>query len=153
MDIILAKDPTELQAAISVARSLPEYFNEAGYAIMARDFTEHAVYIAGEDAQVVGFISIYRRNDAVAEISWLGVSAPRHRAGIGSLLLQHACAVLRQQGYRLLIVKTLAKYVDYAPYVRTHRFYAKHDFHSIDVVAPYPGWGEENPCEIYVKVL
>ncbi len=153
MEIIQTKDPAEFEGALSVARSLHGYFTERGYADMARDFQVQDVYIAREDGQILGFASLQRKNAAVAEICWLAVREDRQRCGIGALIVETAVEALRRQGFRLLEVKTLASHVDYEPFVRTHRFYKKLGFHSLEVIDPYPGWEPDCPCEIYVRVI
>jgi GNAT superfamily N-acetyltransferase len=153
MEITQAASPFEIEQCIQLAKSLPAYFSDSAIIEMAHDFQHHDLYIARGDQQVVGLISICRKNYLVAEISWLAVAEDHHRSGIGTLLLQTAVQQLRQDQFQLLEVKTLAESVDYEPYVRTHRFYQKHQFISLEIIHPYPGWDDECPCQIYVKLL
>ena len=43
--------------------------------------------------------------------------------------------------------------VVYAPYERTRQFYTRRGFCLVDVIEPYPGWDEWNPCAVYVRAL
>lgn len=153
MNISRADTDDAVRSCLDVARSLQGYFSEQGLEEMACDFRVHDLYVEEEGGAVQGFLSIHRKNELAAEISWLGVRQELHRNGIGSLLLQAAVSDLKSRGFRILEVKTLASTVDYPPYERTHAFYRKHGFISLEIISPYPGWQPDCPCEIYVKNL
>lgn len=38
-------------------------------------------------------------------------------------------------------------------YAKTRNFYKKLGFTSLEIIHPYPGWGDDNPCQIFVKFL
>lgn len=143
----LAKDCLEL------ARGLPEYFNEEGYKKMEQDLVDHELYTAMQDGRLVGFITIYKKNQDVAEISWMAVDKEKKGKGIGSELLEYMIEDLRGSDHKLLEVKTLSEIDGYEPYKATREFYRKHGFILLETICPYPGWGEDDPCAIYVKIL
>ncbi len=137
---------------LELARGLTEYFNEDGYEKMEQDLIEHELYTAFQENQLVGFITIHHKNRDVAEISWMAVDKELQGKGIGSRLLEYVIRDLKQD-FKLLEVKTLSEIDDYEPYKATRAFYRKHGFLLLDTICPYPGWGEDNPCDIYVKIL
>ena len=151
--VTLTRDQADIDQCIDLARKLPTYFSSKAFDEMASDFRSHELYIAKNNKQLLGFISINKKNEAVAEISWLAVAENHHRNGIGTILIDTAVRNLKENDYRLLEVKTLARTADYEPYLRTHSFYQKHGFLSIETISPFPGWGAENPCEIYIKII
>ena len=153
MNITKATGNRAIRLCLDVARSLTGYFTESGLEEMARDFKVHDLYVVEEDGAALGFISINRKSSLAAEISWLAVRQESHRSGIGSRLLRTAVDDLTKDGFQILEVKTLATTVDYAPYERTHAFYRKHGFISLDIITPFPGWQPDCPCELYVKIL
>ena len=103
--------------------------------------------------EVVGFVAIKRKNNHVAEISWMAVELEHQRQGIGSALVDRVANDLRSQGIRVLEVKTLAEDVEYSPYEKTRRFYEKMGFIHLETIDPYSEWERGTPCAIYVKIL
>lgn len=71
----------------------------------------------------------------------------------GTTLVEYVSNDLKDKGFRLLEVKTLSHIEDYEPYERTRSFYRKNGFLLLETINPYPEWGTENPCDIYVKIL
>ena len=60
---------------------------------------------------------------------------------------------MRLVGARLVKVKTLAETRPDEGYARTRRFYEKLGFFTVEIIDPYPGWGEGNPCQIMVRCV
>jgi len=52
--------------------------------------------------------------------------------------------------YKVCEVKTLSDKDPYEPYRKTRDFYKNIGFIPIETIDPYPGWGEGNPCQIFV---
>ena len=153
MHITSTKEPADILSVLNIAESLPSYFTSDALVEMACDFQCHDLYTAKVDDRILGFMSLYRKNDRIAEISWLAVLECHQRSGIGSHLLEFAIMDLQVANYQILEVKTLAETANYAPYEKTHRFYQKHGFISLETIIPYPGWDIDCPCEIYVKII
>jgi hypothetical protein len=55
--------------------------------------------------------------------------------------------------YKICEVKTLADTHQDPGYSKTRNFYKKLGFVPLEIIHPYPGWGEDNPCQIFVKCL
>lgn len=153
MLIVSSNETTDITQSLDLARALPMYFTAAAVAAMENDFRSHKLYVAKDDNVLVGFMSLNHKSDLVTEISWLAVDSTCHRHGIGTNLLDAAVQDLRADGCSILEVKTLAHTVPYEPYERTHSFYRKHGFVTLEIIRPYPGWDIDSPCEIYVRAL
>lgn len=152
MEILIGNDK-HIDACLSIAKELHQYFTDKTIATMGEDLRNHVLYVAMDSNEVIGFSTVQRKNNNVAEISWMAVKLKREHQGIGSLLIDHITHELRSQGIRLLEVKTLSEDVDYPPYEVTRRFYEKMGFIHLETIDQYPEWGPGNPCAIYVKVL
>jgi len=150
---ILEGNEKHIEACLSIAKELRQYFTESAIATMSKDLGKHSPYIAMDLAKVVGFVTIDRKTNHVAEVSWIAVKPERQHQGIGSALIDRVANDLRSQGIRLLEVKTLSEDVEYPPYEKTRRFYEKMGFIHLETIDPYPGWDPGNPCAIYVKIL
>ncbi|HEY8345834.1 MAG TPA: GNAT family N-acetyltransferase [Symbiobacteriaceae bacterium] len=141
----------DYEAMLSVARSLPEWFNERGLREMARDFLTHrglvAVCIRDTSEKVVGFATWLQSSDSpeanVAEITWLGVAREFQGQGIGRRLVEALADRCRKAGLSVLQVSTLADSVDYAPYVGTRAFYRRLGFRDWRVDVAYYGPDED----------
>ena len=145
---------THIEACLSIARKLAgKYFTENGIATMSEDLRKHLLYVAVDWDEVVGFVTVHRKSDRVAEISWMAVKPERQCRGIGSALIDYIASDLRSQGFKLLYVKTLSEDVKYPPYEITRLFYRKVGFIHLETIDPYPGWDPGNPCAIYVRIL
>jgi len=150
---ILKGDEKHIAACLSIAKEMPQYFNERGIAMMTEDLKKHRLYVAVDFDEVLGFLTILHKNKQVAEISWMAVKPGHQRRRIGSALIDHVIKELRSEGIKLLVVKTLSEDVNYPPYEITRRFYKKKGFIHLETIDPYPEWEPGNPCAIYVKIL
>jgi len=142
-----------IDACLAIAKELPQYFTEQAMVTMSQDLAAHLLYVAVNLKEVAGFVAIKRKNNHVAEISWMAVKPEHQRQGIGSALVDSVANELRSQGIRLLEVKTVSTDVDYSPYEKTRRFYEKMGFMHLETIDPYPEWERGTPCAIYVKIL
>lgn len=112
-------------AVIAVAESLPEWFDEtARCRSIPVDVKYQEGYVAVQDGQVVGFITLFVAEGRL-NIGWVGVRRERQRKGIGSGLLSKAEEKARQMGITELATYTLGDGVDYTPYKQTRAFYFK----------------------------
>ncbi|PJB21779.1 MAG: N-acetyltransferase [Euryarchaeota archaeon CG_4_9_14_3_um_filter_38_12] len=150
---ILKGNEKHIEACCSIAKGLSEYFTENAVETMSKDMKKHLLYIATDLDEVVGFMTIHRKNNHVAEILWMAVKKSKWNQGIGSALIERISNDLKSQGVRLLQVKTLSEDAKYSPYESTRQFYEKMNFIHIETIDPYPGWAPDNPCAIYVKIL
>ncbi len=144
---------TDIDACVAIAKKLPQAFTEKALIDMKNDLEKHSVYVTLEEDEITGFASINQKNNEVAEISWLAVRPVCQRQGIGTRLLKHVRNELKTQGIKILVVKTLDETSNYIPYESTRKFYEDNGFKHVETIDPYPGWGPDNPCAIYILVL
>lgn len=144
---------SQAEACLELAQGLEAGFTEKGLSTMAEDLQEQRTFLAAEDDEVAGFVSVAERNAHVTEIGWLAVADDWQGEGIGTALLAAVYEDRRGAEVELLSVKTLAPTVDNDTYARTRAFYEKEGFRHVETVDPFPGWEPGNPCAIYVKPL
>ena len=136
-----------------IMRGLPEFFTPKALDDMARDLEKHTLFVAGEEAYPSGFATARYKNRHTLEITWLAVRRDQRRRGVGAALIKYIADHARDADKHILMLKTLAPIAGYKPYEATHSFYEKFGFLHVDTIDPYPGWGPDNPCAIYVKAL
>ena len=107
--------------------------------------------IATEEGADVGFLTLKVQTRQAAEITAMGVLPNWHRHGIGRALVGEAFLFARNQGARLLQVKTLGPSDPDVNYARTRSFYEALGFIALEETTAF--WGEANPCLIMVRVL
>lgn len=100
---------------------------------------------------LVGFLTVERHFPEAWDITWMAVHPDHHRRGIGRRLVAALIADARDQGVRLLQVKTLADRHPSPEYARTRRFYAALGFLRLEVLPDL--WGPANPCLVLVLPL
>jgi GNAT superfamily N-acetyltransferase len=144
---------SDIDECTAIAMSLDGHFTAQAVERMPGDLRSQRLFVAREGGTVAGFISLTDAGDGVAEITWMAVRSDRHRQGVGGALLHHAEDVLASEGFRGLLVRTLAPSVEYAPYEATRSFYRAMGFALDRVMDPYPEWGPGNPCAVYVRML
>ena len=136
----------------SIMHSLRKWFNPAedieAKALLHRDMDFVAAY-NGDGA--VGFLALKQHNLYTCEIFNMGVLEEYHGQGLGSALIEAACAYCHRQGNRFLTIKTLDASVNYEPYERTRAFYRRRGFLPLEVIKNY--WNEENPCLLMARYL
>lgn len=146
------KKTNEFEKALEIARCLPDFFTQQGLDIIKNEMPKHSVWGAYDDGKLVGCVSYKKLNDFSLDMTWLFVAPDFQGKNIGTQLVLQS---LEEEGrnYKVCQVKTLAETVEDEGYARTRKFYQKVGFVPIQIVDPYPGWGEENPCQIMVKFL
>jgi len=140
---------SERRACLEIARTLPDWFNDAGIKAMERDLKSETTFIAVEKDQVLAFITVKPIKDKALEILWMAVRREFRGRGIGTGLLRFV-EMWAKANFEVLIVKTSGD-LSYKPYDKTRRFYERRGFVRVALIDPYPEWGEE--ALIYVKCL
>lgn len=148
---ILVKKTKEHEKVIQVAEASRNYF-KTGVQQLLKDIKSHLLYGAFIEEKIVGFITYKEHNKDVIEISWLAVLPEYRNDGVGTQLVLKTLDDLRYT-YQVCKVKTLAEIHPDAGYAKTRNFYKKLGFISLEIINPYPGWDENNPCEIFIKFL
>ena len=143
------EDPDERSRLCEeILRELPQWFGLEEplreYAVASRGLPTFAV---GRD----GFLALTVQSEPAAEIRVMGVRPERHRAGIGTALVEAAERFLVERGVEYLQVKTLGPSHPSEAYAATRRFYEAQGFRPLEELTAV--WGEANPCLIMVKHL
>jgi GNAT superfamily N-acetyltransferase len=132
----------DFDAAMAVALSLPEWFNETGIKEITEALPRQASAVAEVNGDVVGWVT-WRSTANLGEIAWLAVSPNHHRHGFGARLIEFAEDHLRHSGVTTVEVETLGESVDYEPYERTRAFYRAIGFRDFKrVMTDNPGMPE-----------
>ncbi len=135
-----------------IARSLPAWFGiEEGLQDLRQCAERDPGFVALQDGDVTGFVTLVRPFAETWEITWMAVAPDRHRQGIGRALIDVVVTDARHAGARLLHVKTLADSHPSPEYAQTREFYAALGFDRLIVLTDL--WGPENRCLFMVRPL
>lgn len=120
--------PDDREGVLSVAETLPEWFDEdARMRSMPIDLRHQDGFVAVSDGELVGFLTLFVAEGRLT-IGWQGVRRDLHRQGIGGRLIGVAEEAARSMELEELATYTLGDGVDYEPYERTRAFYEKQGF-------------------------
>ena len=134
-----------------IMRSLPQWFGiETAIVQYVKDIEQLPTFIAVEDNQTIGFLTIKIHNQFAAEIYVMGVLPQFHRNAIGSSLINKAEKFLKQDNVEYLQVKTLGESHPDKYYALTRNFYLQMGFKPIEEFSQI--W-EDTPCLLMVKGL
>ena len=140
----------KMAVVAEVLHDLPEWFgipeSTQAYIEGAKDLR---VWVAYQESDVVGFISLSYSSEDCAEIDCLGVKKAYQGKGIGSQLL----ATLESEARKnvdYLQVKIVAEGSN-KDYDRTNVFYRSLGFKKLEIFPQL--WGPQNPCQILIKKI
>jgi len=139
-------------SALEIARENSHFFNAHGLEEMEKDFKTGILFGAYFENNLYGFICFKEHNDQVIEIAWMAVRPHYQDQGMGTLLFEEGIKLLDKK-YKICEVKTLSEIDPDPEYSKTRNFYRKLGFIPVETIHPYPGWGDDNPCQIFVKLL
>lgn len=140
--------------------TLPRHFGyESGRQACALAVRTSEGWVAVSDGRVVGFLTVQPHNATTVEITWMAVHADLRGQGIGRQLIERLRKALQAQGYRLLLVSTLAPSYEgdtggqpEEGYAATRAFYHQVGFLDICEVPLY--WGvDSDPALLLVMPL
>ena len=133
-----------------VLKDLPEWF---GIPESTQAYIEGAttlqVWVAYQESDLTGFISLSYSSEDCAEIDCLGVKKAYQGRKIGSQLLATLESEARKK-VDYLQVKTVAEGSN-KDYDRTNVFYRSLGFKKLEIFPQL--WGSQNPCQILIKKL
>lgn len=135
-----------------ILRSLPDWFGiEEAIVHYGAAIEQLPTFLAYQDEQAIGFVSLKEHNPYAAEIYVMGVRPEGHGQGIGRALLQAGENFLRARGIEYLQVKTLAPSHPDESYAKTRAFYQASGFRPLEELTEL--WGAANPCLLMIKRL
>jgi GNAT superfamily N-acetyltransferase len=139
-------------ACEQVLRALPEWFGiEEDLVKYGQDIDNLPTFIAEQEGDVLGFISLKQHFAWSWEVYVMGVCPGMHRQGLGKVLMQTAEVYALRQGGEYLQVKTLGFSHPDEAYARTRAFYQAVGFSPLEEFNQI--WDAANPCLILVKKL
>ena len=141
------------QAALCepVLRSLPEWFGiESALQAYVKSINVLPTFIAVEEKQPIGFLTVKQHNGYAAEIYAMAVHPDSHRLGIGRRLVGVAERAMSDRGIEYFQVKTLGTSHRDHHYAATRKFYRSVGFKPLEEFANL--W-PENPCLQMIKRL
>lgn len=143
---------TNIEAALNIASENQHFFNSHGLEMMEKDFMSGLLIYARSENKALGFISFKEINDQVVELAWMAVVPKYQNQGIGTILIKEGLKLL-SKSYLLCVVKTLSEIDPDKEFAKTRNFYKKCGFIPLETINPYPAWGEDNPCQFFVKII
>lgn len=151
MNIQIKKSADSI-SALDIARKNSHFFNSNGLKMMEKDFKKGLLIGAFDENKMVGFIDFKEINDEAVELAWIVIEPESQGKTIGTSLVKEGLSLLPKK-YVLCETKTLSEIDPDPEYARTRNFYKKLGFIPLETINPYPGWGKDNPCQIFVKIL
>ena len=145
------KKTDDHKSAFKVAIASKDYF-ESSLEKIRKELKTHLLFAAFVNGKIVGFVTYKEINMEAVEMSWMAVYPKYRNKGIGTKLVKKTLDKLKNK-YRVCEVKTLAETRKDEGYAKTRNFYQRLGFISLEIIDPYPGWGKNNPCQIFVKFL
>lgn len=133
-----------------IIRSLPDWFGiEDAVQNYAVEINSLPTFLAFEDGQTVGFVTLKQHTPYSVEVYVMGVLMDYHRLGIGRTLMEHPQSYAKGLGVEYLQVKTLGPSNPDENYTKTRAFYLAMGYRPIEEFAQI--WNDQNPCLILVK--
>ena len=151
MDTLIRKS-TDVLSALDIGRKNTHYFNSAGLEMMKKDLKVATLIGAYTENKMVGFIVFKELNDQAVELAWMAIEPKYQNQHIGTFLVKEGIKLLPKK-YIICETKTLSETDPDPQYARTRNFYKKLGFIPLETINAYPGWGKDNPCQIFVKIL
>ena len=136
----------------NILRALPDWFGiESSLIQYVKDADIMPTMLAQDENDFIGFITIKKHFRESADIHCMGILPKYHRKGIGKFLIKELEKYLKDEGVKLLQVKTLSADRDCSAYAKTRAFYKAVGFIPLEV---FPNWWDDaNPCLLLVKKI
>lgn len=135
-----------------ILRSLPEWFGIEQAIIEYKNKSNSLpTWLATDNKQVTGCISILKHFSSSYEIYVMGIKKDYQRNGIGKRLIETVANYCKQNGGKYLQVKTLSQDRECFAYAKTRKFYIGMGFEPIEVFPLL--WDAANPCLLMIKQL
>ena len=130
---------------------LPEWFGiKTAISNYVREIDRLPTFLAVNEEQVVGFLSLKQHSEYAAEIYVMAVHPQFHRLGIGRRLVKVAEQKLCSSRVEYLQVKTLGASHPDEHYAKTRAFYYSVGFKPLE---EFIGLWKGNPCLQMIKRL
>ena len=138
--------------AEKILRALPDWFGiEKSTIQYIKDANTMPTMVVKDKNNVIGFLTIKKHFSETVEIHCMGILPQYHRKGIGKLLIKELGIYLKNNGYKILQVKTISEDSNCKFYSKTREFYKSVGFIPLEVFPEL--WDESNPCLQLVKQI
>lgn len=135
----------------AILRLLPEWFGiESAIVEYVQQIDTLPTFLALNEKQVAGFLSIKQHNEFSAEIYVIAIHPQFHRQGIGTQFMKVAEAELKKLGIEYLQVKTLGTSHSDPYYAKTRAFYESVGFKPLE---EFQELWKNYPCLQMIKSL
>lgn len=148
--VIRLANENDLIRCAEIAAGLSDWFDSNEIEEIKKKICINPTYVSEIDGVVLGFICVKEKYTTTMEMEYMGVDINCRHKGIGKSLIDYVETELAQG--KIIMLKTLDACSKYEPYIQTRAFYERNGFVKIDTISPYPGWSDDCPCAIYVKV-
>lgn len=139
------------KAARTLLPQLPDWFgNESSNQNYYRTVRDLDAWVSkNENKEIIGLIVAKIHHNSTGDIYLMAIAPQYHRQGIGKQLIEAAEAFFIRQGCKRIVIKTLSDRVNYAPYLKTCRFYEDMGYEKMITFDEF--WDDENPCLLLIK--
>ena len=135
-----------------ILRSLPDWFGiEESTIQYIKDADKMPTMIVKNETEEIGFLTIKKHFKESADIHCMGILPQYHRKGIGKKMIEEVEIHLKNEGVKMLQVKTISEESDCKFYAKTREFYKSVGFVPLEVFPTL--WDKSNPCLQLVKQL
>ena len=135
-----------------ILRTLPAWFGDEVSLLEYVANTIHLpTFIAEEVGKAIAFLSLREHFPESWEVDCIAVTAASRMTGVGKFLHLHVERWLKDQGAKVLQVKTLAASHPSAEYAQTREFYARLGYQPLEVFPEL--WAPHLPVLVMVKNL
>ena len=136
----------------AILRTLPMWFGlEHALVEYVADTSKYPTFAVEQDGGLVAFLTLREHFASAWEVHCMAVAAPMRRRGLGSQLLAHSEAWLKNKEVEFLQVKTVAPTSSSNAYAETRRFYEAKGFKPLEVFPEL--WDPWNPALQCIKHL
>lgn len=135
-----------------ILRALPEWFGiEESLIQYVKDADSMPTMLVKNGEDVIGFLTIKKNFPESADIHCMGILPKYHRTGTGKMLIEALENHLRDEGVKILQVKTVSADRNCDAYEKSRAFYKAVGFIPLEVFPTL--WDEANPCLVLVKSI
>ena len=135
-----------------ILRSLPDWFGiEESIIQYIKDANAMPTMIVKNETEEIGFLTIKKHFKESADIHCMGILPQYHGMGIGKQLIEKIEIHLKNEGVKILQVKTISEDSNCKFYATTRQFYKSVGVIPLEVFPKL--WDESNPCLQLVKKI
>lgn len=152
MENITIQKTNRRQNALSIARSLPDYFDEAALGSLQAELESQELFGAFAEDVMIAFLLLRRTDSAAVEITSLGILPEQRKKGLGARIVREVLAFKAVERYRVCYVKVPAEDSS-GQAEKIRKFYHQLGFQKLESLEACPIDGKEAPCQMLAAAL